>query len=279
MTEYPTGAPGRPQAIHTWQDAEECAAAWLRAMGHPDAHVTAAGADGGIDVIGQHVLAQVKFRVVKASRPELQQLRGAAHGRDVDLHFFTTAGYTADALSWATEVGIAAFVLGLDGYVTPMNEHAERAARVAAAAPQWQPRAAQPSAPAHAPSGATAVVASAPKPPGVWRRIGAWFGRLFRTVAFEAGGARGAERGPDQFMTGAQLMGSGLGITIVGIIGVVAMTTTVFDPVERAEDGIAQAIGGVIFYALVAAFGVWARKLGAQRRLRHSTAQDPPAQH
>jgi hypothetical protein len=276
MTEYPAGAPDRPQAIHTWQDAEECAAAWLRAMGHPDAHVTAAGADGGIDVIGQHVLAQVKFGVVKASRPELQQLRGAAHGRDVDLHFFTTAGYTTDALSWATEVGIAAFVLGLDGYATPMNEHAKRAARVAAAAPQWQSRPPQPGAPRPRPLRARAP-SSAPKPPGVWRRIGAWFGRLFRTVAFEAGGARGAERGPDPFMPGAQLVGSGLGITIVGIIGVAAMATTVFDPVERAEDGIAQAIGGVIFYALVAAFGVCARKLGAQRRLRHSTTQDLPA--
>lgn len=85
----------------------------------------------------------------------------------------------------------------------------------------------------------------------------------------------GASSGPGRVHDRRPAHGAGLGSTIVGVVGVVAMTTTVFDPVARAEDGIAQAIGGVFFNALVAMFGVWARKLGTQRRLRHSLTRDP----
>lgn len=274
MSQIPPNPADRPQTIHTWQDAEQCAAAWMRAMGHPDAQVTAGGADGGIDVAGQHAVAQVKFRVVKSSRPELQQLLGAANRRDIDLYFFSVAGYTADALTWAEQVGIAAFQLGLDGYITPLNEHAVQAARVAAAVPQWRSHVRHPDAPS--PQGTTGAVAPAAARAGFWRRVGIWFGRLFRTVAWEAGDGKGQERTPDKLMTGAELMGAGLGITIFGIIGVVAMTGTAFDPIERANGGVAQAIGGIIFYGLVAVFGGWARKLGARRKNRHDGEHAAP---
>lgn len=249
--------------LRTWQDAEECAAAWVRAMGHSDAQVTAAGADGGIDVTGRHALAQVKFRAVKASRPELQQLLGAAGRRDTELFYFSSSGYTADALTWATDVGIAAFLLRLDGYVTPLNVHAEGAARVAAERPEWRPR--------EQPRTVSVGASVAGQPPqardqsGFWRRVGSWFARLFRTVAFEAGGARGTAH---NLMTGNELMNSGLIITIVGIVGVLAMTSVAFDPAERAVNGLASAIAGVVFYALVACFGTWTRRLGRTRRDR-----------
>lgn len=256
--------------IRTWQDAEECAAAWTRAMGHPDAVVTRAGADEGIDVAGSKVLVQVKFRVVKASRPEVQQLVGAAGRRDVDLFFFSFAGYTAEALAWAISAGVAAFQLSLDGSVSALNEPAVLALRVAPRAPGWT------ASPTRGDSyrGSAPVQGLRESGPGFWRRIGAWFGRLFRTVAWEAG-SRTDERRTAGLMTGAQLMTAGVGIAVFGLIGAVAMITSAFDPSTRAEDGVAGAIGGVVFYALVAAFGLWARALGSKRHRRLSTSDTP----
>lgn len=254
--------------IGTWQDAERCAAIWVRAMGHPDAAVTPPGADGGIDIAGRHVLAQVKFRTVKATRPEVQQLLGAAGRREVELFFFSTSGFTADALAWATGVGIAAFQLQFDGSIVPMNAPAARAHQVARMAYPNLRQVAAEVAPRYSRSGVP-VSSAGTDMPSWWRRVGRWFARLFRTVAWEMLRTTEPEVTTDRMMTGQQLRRAGIGIVVFGLLGVIVMTDVALDPAERAAQGTGSAIGGVLFYLVVTAFGVWSVRLGARRKARH----------
>jgi hypothetical protein len=117
--------------VNTWQLAEQNAAAWMRWWGHTGATVTNPGADGGIDVAAGDALGQVKWRAAKVSRAELQRLVGARGGRNSHqaLFFFTGTGYSAHALAYAHEEGIALFYYELNGAMTPKNAHARRVFR------------------------------------------------------------------------------------------------------------------------------------------------------
>lgn len=120
-----------PRLIRRAAEAEELSAEWIRWMGFEGAAVTGAGADGGIDVFGSGrsgvIAAQVKFEAVPAGRPKLQQLYGAgvAAGASTTA-FFSSAGFTAQAIGWAGEVGMALFEFGVDGSVMPANEHGQK---------------------------------------------------------------------------------------------------------------------------------------------------------
>lgn len=120
-----------PRLIRKASEAEELAAEWVRWMGFPGASVTPPGADGGIDVIGPGasgvIAAQVKFEAVAAGRPKLQELYGAglAAGASTTA-FFSSAGFTAQARTWADQVGMALFEFALDGSIVAVNEPARR---------------------------------------------------------------------------------------------------------------------------------------------------------
>ncbi|MEP7765075.1 restriction endonuclease [Sanguibacter sp. 25GB23B1] len=102
--EYDSGAPA-------WELAEELAAEWLRENGYPDARRTPVGADGGFDVEARGLVAQVKHRAKPTGREEIQRLVGAnLHG--ANLAFFSTGGYTTQAVQYAKAAGVALY--GLD---------------------------------------------------------------------------------------------------------------------------------------------------------------------
>lgn len=106
------------------QDFEIAARDWMRSWGFGDAEVTVHGADGGIDVESSRALAQVKAHMVPVGRPDVQQLRGAAHGRR-DAIFFSLMDYTPQAVTFANEAGVALFrFTGYDGTAEPMNPRA-----------------------------------------------------------------------------------------------------------------------------------------------------------
>src|SRR6202022_1367178 len=89
-----------PQLIRTFREGGELAAAWMRWMGFEDAHVTIAGADGGIDVVSEQAVAQVKVEGSPSGRPAVQALFGIAAADGRQGLFFSLAGWTAEALSW-----------------------------------------------------------------------------------------------------------------------------------------------------------------------------------
>jgi hypothetical protein len=74
-----------------WRYAEELAESALQFFGFADAVCTPPGADGGLDVVGARVAAQVKWVARTISRPTVQQLHGAAGDRLTA--FFARAGY------------------------------------------------------------------------------------------------------------------------------------------------------------------------------------------
>lgn len=99
------------------------AAVWVRWLGHPEASRTVGGADGGIDVEAPGALAQVKFYASSPiGRPDIQRLFGADEGEGRDLFFFSSSGYTRQAIECADRIGVALFRLMAWGDVIAENK-------------------------------------------------------------------------------------------------------------------------------------------------------------
>src|SRR5205814_6276880 len=106
-------------------DAEEVAAEWMHRLGFGDARCRGGGTDGGVDVRSQGAVAQVKAQLTPVGRPELQALYGVARSEGRRPLFFSLMSYTAAALGWADEVGMALFRFDHAGLVVPVNAPAE----------------------------------------------------------------------------------------------------------------------------------------------------------
>lgn len=115
----PVSATGEPAS--SWYLYEQAAAAAMRQLGFPDAVVTPRGSDGGVDVRSARAVAQVKARLTATPRPEVQQLFGVARAEHKLGIFFSLAGFTAGAIEWAEQAGVALFVLESTGGVRPIG--------------------------------------------------------------------------------------------------------------------------------------------------------------
>ncbi|MFC9767620.1 restriction endonuclease [Rhodococcus jostii] len=108
--------------ITTPEAAERNAAARMRELGYADARVTGRGADGGVDVVSDRAVAQVKQESYQTGRPALQRLYGArGEDRSRDLLFFSAAGYSRQAVAYAGTVGIALFTYDVLGRIAAAN--------------------------------------------------------------------------------------------------------------------------------------------------------------
>lgn len=103
-----------------WEDAERLAASHMRSFGFSDARTTPAGADGGLDVVSHWGAAQVKFFSNPVGRPDVQKLRGAAHGQQRAL-FYAMSGYTPSAVEFADQAQVALWQFDQYGRVWPVN--------------------------------------------------------------------------------------------------------------------------------------------------------------
>lgn len=110
--------------VFTWGMAEELAVAHLRRLGFADARRTPPGADGGIDAQGTGVVAQVKFHAQPVGAPDVQRLRGTAHGL-AHAVFYALSGYTAAAVTYAGRADVALFTFTTENVVTPVNKTAD----------------------------------------------------------------------------------------------------------------------------------------------------------
>lgn len=108
----------------TWREAEHLAAEHMRALGFIDAAATPLGTDQGLDVTAAGGVAQVKhFSAAPVGSPDVQRLRGAAHGQSRAL-FYALNGYTTAATTYAESAGVALFTYSLEREVTPVNRAA-----------------------------------------------------------------------------------------------------------------------------------------------------------
>jgi hypothetical protein len=121
------GGHSYPSIIDSPRKAEEIAAAWLRRLGYPDALVTQVGADHGKDTESFGAVAQVKWRISRATEPQVRDLAGSGKPGQARF-FFSKSGYTKPALWWATDLEhpVQLFIMGDDGNILACNYRARR---------------------------------------------------------------------------------------------------------------------------------------------------------
>lgn len=100
-----------PVAPGTWRAAEQHACRWMCANGYPDASLTRAGADGGVDVTSSGGVAQVKFQSAPVGIAALQQHYGLAAASGKRALFFSDSGYTKAALEFGRRHGVLMYSL------------------------------------------------------------------------------------------------------------------------------------------------------------------------
>lgn len=114
-----------PRLVKSAAAAEDYAAEVLRALGYLDADPTPPGPDGGVDVVGSHVVAQVKMEAVRTGSPAVQALFGIASLAQKQPFFFSLAGYATQALEFAERAQIACFEFELDGSISARSKASE----------------------------------------------------------------------------------------------------------------------------------------------------------
>jgi hypothetical protein len=129
-----------PAAVNGWESVEEIAEAHMRELGFAGVVRTSAGRDGGLDVVGHGIAAQVKMMALPVGRPVLQQLVGAA-GAERTAVCYSTSGFTSEATLYAQEHGVALFGIDSGGRLSAQNLPAEVLERVSGSTPealQWR---------------------------------------------------------------------------------------------------------------------------------------------
>ncbi|WIY83527.1 restriction endonuclease [Propionimicrobium sp. PCR01-08-3] len=112
-----------PGFLEDWEAAEVAAAVHMRSFGFIDAATTSGGADGGIDAQSSQAAAQVKFHANPVGRPDVQRMRGACHDYRIPL-FYSTGGYTGEAVGYADQSGVALFKMDPYGRCSPVSRRA-----------------------------------------------------------------------------------------------------------------------------------------------------------
>ncbi|MDP3966904.1 MAG: restriction endonuclease [Nocardioides sp.] len=115
-----------PRMIKGHAAAEEYVADVLAALGFRHVSRTPTGADGGVDVTGDGLVAQVKMEALPTGRDRLQALFGVATVENARAVFFSLSGYTANAVAWADRAGVALLSFGYDGAILAENAEGRR---------------------------------------------------------------------------------------------------------------------------------------------------------
>jgi hypothetical protein len=110
-----------PTFLSDWQAAEIAAVDHMKVLGFIDAQATGPGTDGGIDALSTDAAAQVKFYANPVGRPDIQRLLGAAHEYRLSL-FYSTGGYTKEAVAYSNDAGVALFVMDPYGQCLPASD-------------------------------------------------------------------------------------------------------------------------------------------------------------
>lgn len=116
----PQFAIDRPR-LPSWRRAEIAAVEAMISLGFHDSRLTPPGADHGLDIVSSTGVAQVKDVARPVGRPDVQRLVGANMQRRSML-FFSTSGFTSQALDYGSEAGIRLFTLDpSSGLATAQN--------------------------------------------------------------------------------------------------------------------------------------------------------------
>jgi len=92
------------------EEYENYCAWWLEALGSTNVYVTQFVADGGIDIVSDNEVAQVKLHSSFVGVAPIRELYGASIAEKKNAIFFTSRGYTAAAVDFAETNDILLFV-------------------------------------------------------------------------------------------------------------------------------------------------------------------------
>lgn len=122
---WPRPAP-QPYGV-SHRGAEQLVADWMRHLGAFDAEVTRFTADGGVDVVSAHWIAQVKNLAERTAVPvaQVRELAGVAANDGRRALFFTSGTYTAGGVAFADRAGLSLFEYHAEGgALRAANAHA-----------------------------------------------------------------------------------------------------------------------------------------------------------
>ncbi|MBP2216053.1 restriction endonuclease [Arthrobacter sp. CAN_C5] len=121
---------GRPQPLLscTPRQAEYLARDWMAFLGATGAKASQATRDGGIDVVADRFVAEVKHRAVPSSPDLIRQIFGAATAEQKAALFFSLGGYTSEAVAFANKTGVALFAYSPEGGTISAKSTAARKA-------------------------------------------------------------------------------------------------------------------------------------------------------
>ena len=93
-------------------------------LGDESVRLTGLGPDGGVDIRGSSVVAQVKAQVAPVGASIIQQLCGVATVENKFGAVYGLAGFTPDARKFADKANVALFEFDLAGDAKPVNNSA-----------------------------------------------------------------------------------------------------------------------------------------------------------
>lgn len=102
--------PGKRRQAKTFRQAEIDCVEWLRLHGEPSAQLTQDGADGGVDIISNRFVCQVKNYAGSVGVPPIRALYGVSAAEGKSPLFFSTGDYTNAAIEFADKVNMPLFV-------------------------------------------------------------------------------------------------------------------------------------------------------------------------
>ncbi len=112
-----------------FEDVAPLVVDWMRGNGFPDAGLTEDAGVGAYDVDSANAIAEVNIGAPPA-RPNVQRLDEVARSVGRRALYFSLRGFTASAVEWADNVGIALFEFDKDGdSIIPSNGSADELTR------------------------------------------------------------------------------------------------------------------------------------------------------
>lgn len=95
----------------TWNTFEEYCRDWSKYLGYRDAEKTRSVKDGGVDIEGSRLVAQVKFQEIPVGVKPIREIIGVNVRLKKDILFFSLNGFSRDAVIEANQSEVALFTI------------------------------------------------------------------------------------------------------------------------------------------------------------------------
>lgn len=103
----------KPQTLHdlSWEKFEDYCKDWAKYLGYQDAERTRSVKDGGVDIGGSKLVAQVKFQETPVGVKPVREIMGVNVRLKKDILFFSLNGFSKEAVTEADQSGVALFTV------------------------------------------------------------------------------------------------------------------------------------------------------------------------